>query len=162
MSERDISRYALRAEIEELYGDYAAALDDGDLDRWPECFTDPCLYKIIPRDNYERGLPLALVLCESRGMLRDRVEALRRSTVFAPRYLRHIIGPLRLVDIAGEVIEAHANYVVLETPLDEPTRVLNTGRYLDKIARFDGRLRLRQRICVFDSLLVPGSLVYPI
>jgi salicylate 5-hydroxylase small subunit len=64
---------AVRYEIEELFAEYAAALDAVDLERWPEFFTEPCFYEIIPRENYDRGLPLALMRCESQGMLRDRV-----------------------------------------------------------------------------------------
>ena len=50
----------LRFEIEDLLAAYAAALDGDALETWPEFFTDDCFYQIIPRDNYERGLPLAL------------------------------------------------------------------------------------------------------
>src|SRR5512135_2284807 len=51
----------LRFEIDDLYAEYVECLDDGHLERWPELFTDDCLYKIIPRDNFQRGLPLALM-----------------------------------------------------------------------------------------------------
>src|SRR5438046_4814181 len=89
---------SLRDEIEELYANYCACLDDGELERWPDFFTDACVYKIIPRENFDRGLPLALVLCESKGMLQDRVEALRRTSVYAPRALRHLVSNIRLLD----------------------------------------------------------------
>jgi 3-phenylpropionate/cinnamic acid dioxygenase small subunit len=157
-----IDRLALRLEVEELYTEYAACLDDDNLERWPELFTEQCVYKIIPRENYERHLPLALMLCESRGMLRDRVEALRRSSVFTPRSLRHLVSGLRIAVVSGESVVAQANYLVLETPLDEPTRIFNAGRYLDTLVRVDDALRFQQRLCVFDSVLVLGSLVYPI
>ncbi|MFT5175642.1 MAG: salicylate 5-hydroxylase small subunit, partial [Gammaproteobacteria bacterium] len=64
---------------------------------------------------------------------------------------------------SGElVIIAQSSYAVFETLPDEYTRVFNVGRYLDEIVRDEGKLRFRQRICVFDSELVPNSLIYPI
>ena len=74
----------LRLEVDALLADYAACLDGGELERWAELFSDDCVYTIIPRENYERGLPLALMRCESKGMLRDRVQAIRRTSVDEP------------------------------------------------------------------------------
>ena len=75
----------LRLEIEDLCAEYCAALDDGRYEDWPELFTEECLYRIVPRDNFDRGLPIALMHCESRLMLRDRVVAVRETAYYAPR-----------------------------------------------------------------------------
>jgi 3-phenylpropionate/cinnamic acid dioxygenase small subunit len=156
------SRLALRLELDDLNATYAACLDDGPLEHWPELFTDDCRYEIIPRENYERGLPLALMRCESKGMLIDRIAALRRSSVYGPRALRHLISGVRIVAVTGEVVRAQANYAVLQTLPDEETTLFNAGRYLDGLVREQGTLKFRERLCVFDSVLVPGSLVYPL
>src|SRR6185369_6634501 len=111
----------------------AACLDDGELERWPEFFIDACRYEIIPRENFERGLPLAVMRCDSKGMLVDRVAALRRSSVYGPRALRHLISGIRVVGVDGEDIRAEASYAVLQTLPDEETTVFNAGRYLDRL-----------------------------
>ena len=152
----------LRLEIEDLYTAYAATLDDDDLDDWPDLFTEDCLYQVIPRDNFDRDLPLALIRCESRAMLRDRVTAVRETTMFEPRYVRHLISNIRVSPEADGVIEAQANYAVFETMTDAYTRVFNVGRYLDKLVREDGRLLFSEKRCVYDSVLVPNSIIYPI
>lgn len=157
-----MDRLRLRLELDELYAAYAACLDDGELERWPEFFTEQCRYEIIPRENFERGLPLAIMRCESRAMLVDRVAALRRSAVFGPRALRHLISGLRIIAADDTVIQAQANYAVLQTLPDEETTVFNAGRYLDRLVREQRTLRFQERLCVFDSVLVPGSLVFPI
>ena len=54
---------ALQWELEALYARCAEALDDGPLEDWPEHFTEHCLYLIIPRENVELGLPLAIMRC---------------------------------------------------------------------------------------------------
>jgi salicylate 5-hydroxylase small subunit len=51
---------------------------------------------------------------------------------------------------------------VFETPLNEPTRVFNVGRYVDRIVREHGRLKFAEKHCIFDSLLVLNSIIFPI
>ena len=43
----------------QLYADYASAVDSGDWSLWPEFFVDACSYRLVPRENHERGLPQA-------------------------------------------------------------------------------------------------------
>lgn len=152
----------LRLEVEDLLYAYGAVLDAGDLDKWPDFFTEDCFYQVIPRDNYERGLPLALIRCESKGMLKDRVYAIRETMMYEPRYLRHLISGIRVIgeDACGMTVEA--NYAVFETPLNDLTRVFNVGRYIDRVVRQHGRLKFAEKHCVFDSLLVPNSIIFPI
>lgn len=152
----------LRAEIADLYAEYGDVLDAGEYERWTELFTERCLYLVIPRENHERGLPLATVRAESRGMLEDRVHAIRQTQMYVPRWIRHVIGAPRVLGSADGVIAARAGYAVFETQTDQTTRVLNVGRYEDEIVRDEGRLRFRRKLCVFDSILIPTSLVLPI
>lgn len=55
-----------------------------------------------------------------------------------------------------------ANYAVFETLVDAPTQVFNVGRYLGRIVRQGERLKFAELHGIFDSLLVPDSLIYPI
>jgi len=152
----------LRAELADLYAEYGDVLDTGDYERWTALFTARCLYLVIPRENHERGLPLATVRAESRGMLEDRVHAIRQTQMFVPRWMRHLIGAPRVLGVADGVVNARASYAVFETQPDQLTRVLNVGRYEDEIVRDEGRLRFRRKLCVYDSVLIPTSLVLPI
>jgi 3-phenylpropionate/cinnamic acid dioxygenase small subunit len=152
----------LRDEIDALYADYAEALDDNALERWPDLFVEDCLYKVVPRENWDRGLPIALMLCESKGMLRDRVTAVRNTAVFAPRTFRHLIGQFRIKEETPERLRVTANYVVFQTLVDDLTRIQNAGKYVDLVVNTPEGLRFKEKICVFDSVLVPNSLIYPI
>ncbi|HXP77133.1 MAG TPA: aromatic-ring-hydroxylating dioxygenase subunit beta [Stellaceae bacterium] len=152
----------IRDEIDALYADYAEALDDNELERWPDFFVEDCLYKLVPRENWERNLPIALMLCESKGMLRDRVTAVRTTALYAPRTFRHLIGQFRLKAETPERIHVRANYVVFQTLVDDLTRIQNAGKYIDLIVRTPEGLRFQEKICVFDSVLVPNSLIYPV
>jgi salicylate 5-hydroxylase small subunit len=152
----------LRDEIDALYADYAEALDDNELERWPDFFVEDCLYKLVPRENWERKLPIALMLCESKGMLRDRVNAVRNTALYAPRTFRHLIGQFRIEAETPERMRVRANYVVFQTLVDDLTRIQNAGKYIDLVVRTPDGLRFREKICVFDSVLVPNSLIYPV
>ena len=151
-----------RLRIEDLYAAYAACLDDARFAEWPEFFTDDCVYRIVPRENYDRGLPLATLSFESKGMLRDRVYAVTETLFHEPYYQRHIIsGLLVRADDAGG-FRVQANYVVIRTKAGALSEVYNAGRYVDRIVDDGGTLRFREKLCVFDSELIPNSLIYPI
>lgn len=163
-AERYLSMNAgeLRLALEELYAEYIGCLDEERFEDWPGFFTDPCVYKIVPRENFERGLPLATWLCESRGYLLDRVAAIRKTAMYAPRRMRRMVSAVRVLGWKNETLEVRANYLALETLQDELTRVFNTGQYHDILIVEDGHLRFREKVCVFDSALVPNSLIYPL
>jgi len=154
---------ALQLELEDLYSRYASLLDDGPLREWPDLFAEQCLYLVIPRDNYDRGLPLAIIRCESRGMLVDRVRATQETIMHEPRYLRHQITNVRVVSAAAGRVDATAHFSVIEVLPDELPRILSVGRYVDVIhRRSDGALEFSEKRCVYDSVLVPNTIVYPL
>jgi len=157
-----LSAGELRLAVEEFYAEYAACLDEERFEDWPEFFTDPCVYKIVPRENFERGLPLATWLCESKGYLADRVTAIRKTAVYAPRYLRRMVSGIRVLGWTDAVLEVRASYLAVETLQDELTRVFNAGQYRDKLVVDGGKLKFREKLCIFDSILVPNSLIYPL
>src|SRR5438034_10942586 len=99
----------LRLELEELYAAYAACLDEERFEERPEFLVEHGVYKIVPRENFERGLPLATWLCESKGYLADRVTAIRKTAVYAPRYMRRMVSGVRVLGWKEEVLEVRAN-----------------------------------------------------
>lgn len=152
---------SLFQEVSELYATYAACLDDGPTEDWPTLFIDDCRYELIPRENFDRGLPLATLLLESRGMLRDRIFGATQTLYHAPYYQRHIIGPLR-ARVCGDRIHVDANYLVIRTKRSEPSEILNAGRYCDQVVRENRSLRFAVKRCIFDSELIPNSIIYPL
>ena len=157
-----MSDLELQARVRDLFDRYVACLDDGDYEAWPEFFCEDCLYRVVPRENWDRDLPLATIRCESRGMLEDRVVGLRQTMMYEPRYVRHLVSGSRLVKSDGPTIVARANYAVFETLVDARSEVLQVGRYEAQIEDESGTLRFRELACVFDSVVIPNSLVVPI
>jgi 3-phenylpropionate/cinnamic acid dioxygenase small subunit len=153
--ERDVRR------VEEVYFDYAQAIDE-EVERWPDLFTADARYRVTSRENFDRRLPLAAIYCEGRGMIVDRAMAVRKTTVYAKRFMRHTITNVRVNDPGDGNLSAGANFAIYETFEDTITRLFAVGRYIDTIVRSGDALLFREKLCVLDSNLVIGSLIYPI
>jgi salicylate 5-hydroxylase small subunit len=150
------------AALNQLYADYAIAVDSGNWELWPEFFTDDCSYRLQPRENHERGFPLATLSFDGKGMLKDRIYGIRETLFHDPYYQRHIVGSPVVRSIDGDRIQSEANYAVLRTKLSEFTTVFNAGRYIDTVVRTPAGLKFASRLCVYDSEMVPNSVIYPI
>ncbi len=150
-------------ELTQLYARYASVLDAADWEAWPGFFTEDCIYKLQPRENHERGFPLATLAFDSKGMLKDRVYGIRETLFHDPYYQRHVVGtPLvHQVDADGR-IHAEANYAVFRTRLSKESTVFNVGRTLDQVVRTPEGLKFAVRLVVYDSEMIPNSLIYPL
>lgn len=152
----------LRARLADLYCAYDDTLNEGVLERWPDLFTDTCIYKVVPRENFERGLPVAVIYCESRDMLTDRVVALRETALYAPRIARRITSGICLRSIESSVLCLTANFAVFQTMQDQPSELFLCGNCRDRVVDDGGELRFAERLFIYDSTIVPTSLVYPL
>lgn len=152
-----IDRDALR----DFYDEYYTTLDDGRFEAWPDFFTEDCLYRVIPRENYEAGYALSTMYGESRGMLIDRVMGMTRTQMFAPRYYRRFPGPIRLVSRDADSVRVRQNLLVVQTLIDRKTEIVLSAVCHDVLVSVSGLPRLRERIVVFDSEMLPNSLIYP-
>jgi len=153
---------ATRTRLADLYCAYDDALNNGELERWPPLFTEDCVYKVLPRDNHERGLPVAVVYCESRAMLEDRVTAMRETALYAPRMVRRITSGICVRSADGEDWRLTANFALLETLTNQPSTLFLCGRTHDRVVSEGGVLRFAERLCIYDSTIIPASLVYPV
>jgi salicylate 5-hydroxylase small subunit len=145
-----------------LYADYSAALDHGELTRWPEFFTVDGIYKLQSRENFDRGLPLATLSFESQGMLKDRVYGAAETIFHDPYSQRHIVGLPRVLSQDEAGWHCEANYVVIRTKRDAMPEVLSVGRYIDDVVKTADGLRFAKRLAIFDNDLIANSVIYPI
>jgi anthranilate 1,2-dioxygenase small subunit/terephthalate 1,2-dioxygenase oxygenase component beta subunit len=154
---------SLREQIAALNADYARAIDDDRLEAWPAFFHERCLYKITTADNHRRGLELGLVYADSKGMLQDRVAALREANVYERQRYRHIVGlPTVLGEQSGEA-RVESPFLVVRIMRDGAMDLFATGRYFDRVAaREAGALGFRERIVVCDSQRFDTLLAIPL
>ena len=148
--------------IQQLYADYASAVDSGKWDLWPEFFTEKCVYKLQPRENRERGFPLATLSLTSKGMLKDRVYGITETLYHDPYYQRHVVGAPVVRQVENGRIHSEANYAVFRTKYDKESTVFNGGRNLDILVQTPEGLKFEERLCIYDSEMIPNSIIYPI
>ena len=156
-------RLRLIARCDELQEDYAQCLDNDEIERWPEFFTEKGVYRITPRENDDMALPIAIMSCDGRGMLEDRVFSLRHANIYAKQFYRHILGrPRWLGEGADGSQRFQTNYAVFRTLEQGETTVYSTGRYLDRVVESEGELRFAEKLAVYDNTWVDTLLVIPV
>lgn len=157
----DIVDLQIRLQIDDLITDYVHAIDDNQLERWPEFFVADGKYKIISRENFDAGRPIGVLYCDTRGMMRDRINALRTANIYEPHTYCHVTGRTR-VRQDGEIYRARTNFEVVRTMQDGGDFRFAVGKYIDEIVFEDGQPKFKSRIAVLESRRVDILLVIPL
>lgn len=162
MTTRELDRSAVQTRIADLYAEYAQIVDDDRLEDWPALFTERAAYRIITRENHDRGLPLNLIYCDGRGMMADRISALRTANVFEPHVYCHLVSAIRLIEARPDGYRTRSNLVVMRTMQLGDTMVFACGRTFDHLVEDGARLRFAARTVVLDSRSIDTLLVIPL
>jgi 3-phenylpropionate/cinnamic acid dioxygenase small subunit len=142
---------------------YARCIDNDSLEEWPDFFLDQCLYLITTADNHAAGMQAGIVYADSRGMLQDRVQALRDANVYERQRYRHIIGAPLVLEEDGGVAAVESPFIVARIMRDGTTDLFATGRYIDRIVQTpETTLKFAERIVVCDSANTDTLLVLPL
>ncbi|HTV89642.1 MAG TPA: aromatic-ring-hydroxylating dioxygenase subunit beta [Stellaceae bacterium] len=147
-----------------LFADYSGLLDAGRYDAWLALFATECRYTIMPRENHEQGLPAALIFCDSRAMLEDRIEALRDANKYNIHNDRHVVGLPRIVgERAGGGVDVEAPFAVYQSDQEGETRLFATGLYCIRVALdAHGTARIADALVLLDTAAVPTLLSTPL
>jgi anthranilate 1,2-dioxygenase small subunit len=151
-----------RFALYDLYAAYGALIDAAEFDAWLQLFADTCAYQIVPRENYQRGLPAGLVFCDSRAVLEDRIRALREANKYNIHSDRHLIGLPRIVGQEGDAALVEAPFAVYQTDQEGETRLFATGLYRDEVIPEAGGLKFQDKLVLLDSFAVPSLLATPL
>lgn len=165
MSVLDFSRlpgYELQFHVQQLASQYVECIDDDRLEEWPAFFTEQCLYEVMSRENEDRGLASAAIHCDSRGMLHDRVVALRHANIYAKHQYRHLVSNLVVHAVTATGVALQSNYAVLQTLVNGDTHIYSAGRYLDRVVSTPEGLKFAQRRVIFDTYRIPNLMVTPL
>lgn len=152
----------LQLEIENLLTRYVHCIDDDRLEEWPQFFTDDGRYEITTAENEERGLPIGIFFANSRGMLQDRISALREANIYEPQRYRHTVSSVLITGAQDGLIAAQANFQVIRIMHDGAMELFASGRYRDQIAGRGPAMRYRERRVVLDNKRVDTLLAIPI
>jgi len=148
---------------ERLTADYIGCIDDDALESWPAFFTEDGLYRIVSRDNYTRGLPASFFYCRGRGMMHDRIAALRRANIYEPHVYRHLVAGTRFIRAEPEGgWRFHTNVQVIRTMHTGEMMVFVVGFFDDVLVEREGTLLFHEKTVVCDASRIDTLLVIPI
>ena len=150
----------LRAEIDELNARYCAALDTDALESWPDFFTETGVYRVTTAENEARGLPMPVLYCEGRAMLRDRIASLRHANIYEPQRYRHMVSSLIVGEKSGNTVSCSASFLVVRIMENGEATFFASGRYDDRIAL--PAMKFEQRVAVCDSRRFDTLLAIPL
>jgi anthranilate 1,2-dioxygenase small subunit len=145
-----------------MQADYARCIDDDRIESWPDYFSDPCTYKITTAANHREGLEAGIVFANSRGMLIDRVTALREANVYERHSYRHILGMPSILSQGVDGVRSETPFLVARIMRDGETDIFATGRYLDLYILNGETAKLAERIVVCDSSRIDTLLALPL
>jgi anthranilate 1,2-dioxygenase small subunit len=159
-----LSKPELLHAVMALQAEYAEVVDSDRLEEWPGLFGVDATYRVLPRENADRGLSISTIYCSSRAMLEDRVVSLRKANIFPVHHYRHILSIpfITSVDAEEDVILARTNYVVFQTRNDGKTEIYNAGYYDDLIFWDEDRIRFASKTAIFDTNRVDTMMAKPI
>ena len=152
----------VRDAIHDLMADYCHYIDDDRLEDWLEFFTEDCVYKILSRENVENDLPLELLSCRNKNMLRDRILSLREANIYNIHFDKHILGAVRIFAEENGAYWVQANYTVYQSNQDGVSELFNVGTYRDLIVFADGKPLFKEKIAIADTFGIPRLLSTPI
>jgi anthranilate 1,2-dioxygenase small subunit len=157
----DIGAEALTL-ISRMMTHYCSAIDNGDLDRWPDFFVDDCTYRILTRTDFDENRDFGIWFCNTRGMLLDRVSSIKSVNVFEPHVYRHVLSETEVVGNTDGVFACETSFLVIRTGYEGAMVIFSAGRYLDTVVIEDGRALLRSRTVVTDSCRYDTLVALPI
>ena len=141
---------------------YAKCIDANALEAWPDFFLDKCLYKVTTAENHKNGFEAGIIYADSKGMLIDRVQALRQANIYEKQTYRHIVGLPSIVRNGGDEADAETPFLVVRIMHDGQTDVFATGLYLDTYRQQGDELKFARRLVICDSSRIDTLLAIPL
>ena len=148
--------------ITRAQAEYIRCIDDDRLEDWPDHFHGSCVYKITTAANHREGLEGAIIFANSKGMLQDRVSALREANIYERQSYRHILGQPSILHESDGEVRSETSFLVVRIVQDGDTDIFATGRYLDLYKIEQGKVRLNERIVVCDSSRIDTLMALPL
>ena len=155
-----VTNFELRLQVEQLHARYAHALDNDELERWPEFFTAKGRYRVTTAENEARALPLPVLYAEGQAMLRDRIASLRHANIYEPQRYRHLLSAALLEQESASDVKSIANFLVIRIMENGESVLFASGRYVDRIALPE--LRYAERVVICDSRRFDTLLAIPL
>lgn len=141
---------------------YIRCIDTNALEAWPDFFVDDCLYKVTTAENHKNGFEAGMIYANSKGMLVDRIRALRDANIYEKQSYRHILGLPSILKNGGREAECETPFLVVRIMHDGQTDVFATGIYLDTLRAAGNDLKFARRLVICDSSRIDTLMALPL
>ena len=145
-------------EVQQFIQRTASLLNAEKLSEWVQQFDAAGTYEVTAYST-ELGKELA--------WWKQELPLLQKTISEVPRHVRdparrlHVLGP-PLVSVTGDEARGETAFSVFRTLPTGETSLFAVGRYLDEIVRTPAGLKFARRECVYDTEMIPNSIIYPI
>ncbi|MBI3975368.1 MAG: nuclear transport factor 2 family protein [Armatimonadetes bacterium] len=152
---------------------YVRVVDDPRrIEEWPDLFAAEAEYLVITRENYERGLPIAVIRDDSKDRICDRLVIIKQFWGAGGRaedhhynagWPRHIVGPTWVESGDAGQLLVGAHFMVWSTAaVDGSPRLLVVGEYRDVVDFATGAPKLKKKTVILDTSILQDVFVYPL
>jgi 3-phenylpropionate/cinnamic acid dioxygenase small subunit len=138
----------------------AALLDEQKYDEFVAEFTDDGAYRLIGRENHERGLPTCII-DDTRDRLIYRSQLISRQWHHARFRETRMLSNFEVEFPGAEAAQAKANFAVFHTDAEGESRLHMVGRLEDSLTMKEGRWRIRRRFAILETFKPTDVIVYP-
>src|SRR6476469_5331667 len=145
-----------------LQAAYIRCIDNNELEAWPEFFLERCLYVVTTAENHKLGYQSGIIYADTKGMLIDRIAALRQANVYEKQSYRHILGLPYIVGNGGDEAESETPFLVGRIMHDGQSDIFATGLYLDTYRAAGDALKFAKRLVVCDSSRIDTLMALPL
>jgi len=163
-AKKELNELLITERIKNHFYKYVQCIDDDRLEEWPEFFVQECMYRVIPRENMEGyDTAFAIIYCENKDQLNDRVNIIRNALVYSMRYDRHAVSNVCVQPSKNGTYSATANYVVCVTDMiDGTSKLFNAGKYVGELVFVKGRPKFKQLDVIMDTYSVDKHVAVPL
>jgi 3-phenylpropionate/cinnamic acid dioxygenase small subunit len=138
----------------------AALLDEQKYDEFVAEFTEDGAYRLIGRENHERGLPTCII-DDTRDRLIYRSQLISRQWHHGSFRETRMLSNFDVEFPAAEAAHAKANFAVYHTDAEGESRLHMVGRLEDSLVMREKRWRVRRRFAILETFKPREVIVYP-
>ena len=113
-------------------------------------------------ENHKAGFEGGIIYADTKGMLIDRIAALRQANIYEKQSYRHILGLPHVTKNGGDTAESETPFMVVRVMHDGQSDIFATGVYLDSYRVEGNDLKFAKRLVVCDSSRVDTLMALPL
>ncbi|MBF6569713.1 MAG: nuclear transport factor 2 family protein [Candidatus Binataceae bacterium] len=144
---------SVRQQLSELIFEYGAMLDDRRMEQWLRLFAEELSYRVIMRNNLDRGEPFYLIN-ENRIRLTQRVQAYREQS---GEPSLHLMTNLIVAADDREQVKAGAAALILRNG-----RIAFAGRYQFDCVKLGEHWKIQELLLSLEGESTPEIITTPV